>query len=58
MAQSAPPNRLTFSGGWSRQIADGYERQTATGLGLSYGYRVYKYAEIEAGVFTDQNLTK
>src|SRR5438034_9129028 len=51
-AQSVPRNRLTFSGGWSRQIANRYERQTATGFGLSYGYRVYKYAEVEAGVFT------
>jgi len=52
MAQSDPRNRLTFSGGWSRQIGTPFEYLTATGLGLSYGYRVQKYVEVEAGVFT------
>src|SRR5580704_7153259 len=52
-AQSVPRNRLTFSGGWSRQIGgDSFGQPTATGLGLSYGYRVHKYIEAEAGVFT------
>jgi hypothetical protein len=53
-AQSVPRNRLTFSGGWSSQIGgiSFVEHQTATGLGLSYGYRVHKYIEAEAGVFT------
>src|SRR5258708_4232230 len=52
-AQSVPRNRLTFSGGWSHRIG-GYSfgQQTATGLGLSYGYRVHKYVEAEVGVFT------
>ena len=51
-AQSDPRNWLTFSGAWSRQINKSFQQQTATGLGLSYGYRVHKYVEAEAGVFT------
>jgi hypothetical protein len=53
-AQSDPRDRLTFSGGWSSQIGgiSFVEHQTATGLGLSYGYRVHQYIEAEAGVFT------
>ncbi len=53
-AQSAPQNRLTFSGGWTRQVG-GFafeEKQTATGWGLSYGYRIHEYIEPEAGLFT------
>jgi hypothetical protein len=53
-AQDIPRNRLTFSGGWSREIG-GYsytDKHTGTGLGLSYGYRFLKYVEGEAGVFT------
>lgn len=53
-AESVPSNRLTFSGGWSRQVG-GYSfvnKQTATGLGLSWGYRVHEYIEPEAGLFT------
>jgi hypothetical protein len=50
-AQSVPRNRLTFSGGWSRNL-NSFQQETATGLGLSYGYRVHKYVEAEAGVFT------
>jgi hypothetical protein len=53
VAQGVPSSRLTFSGGWSRQLnAPSYETQTATGLGLSYGYRLDKYLEAEAGLFT------
>ena len=52
-AQPVPGNRLTFSGGWSRQVGgDSYETQTSTGLGLSYGYRVHNHVEAEAGLFT------
>ena len=54
VAQEAPANRLTFSGGWTRQIG-GYsfeEKQTATGLGLSYGHRLHRYIEAEVGLFT------
>jgi len=52
-AQSVPRNRLTFSGGWSREVG-GYssEKLTATGLGFSYGYRVHNHIEAEAGLFT------
>jgi len=52
-AQPAPANRLTFSGGWSRQIG-GYaiEHPTATGLGISYGFRAQKHIELEVGLFT------
>jgi len=53
-AQSIPPDRLTFSASWSRQLG-GYsyeEKETSTGLGLSYGYRFQKYVEAESGVFT------
>ena len=58
-AQSVPRNRLTFSGGWSRQVG-GYffqAKQTATGLGLSWGYRAHRYIEPEAGLFTALNPT-
>jgi len=48
-AQPVPRNRVIFSGGWSREIA--YGQETAPGLGLSYGYRIHKYIEPEAGVF-------
>ena len=54
VAQSVPQSRLTFSGGWTRQVG-GYsyvEKETATGLGLSYGYRLHKYVEAEAGLFS------
>jgi hypothetical protein len=53
-AQSAPGNRLTLSAGWTRQVG-GYsfeQKQTAPGLGLSYGYRFHRYVEAEAGLFT------
>jgi hypothetical protein len=57
-AQSAPRNRLTFSGGWSRQIGHhSGEPQTAAGLGLSYGYRVNKYIEAETGLFVAMDPT-
>jgi hypothetical protein len=51
--QPVSRNRLTFSGGWSRDIGGvSFERKSATSLGLSYGRRVWKYAEAEVGVFT------
>lgn len=52
-AQPVPRSRLTLSGGWSRDIGGPYysEKNTAPGLGFSYGYRVHKYIEPEAGVF-------
>ncbi len=53
-AQETPAHRLTLSGGWTRQIG-GYafeEKQTAAGLGLSYGRRFHRYVEAEAGMFT------
>ncbi|HYW46873.1 MAG TPA: hypothetical protein VE959_28660 [Bryobacteraceae bacterium] len=51
-AQPVLQNRMTFSGGWSRQVG-GYSlpKETATGLGLSYGYRIRPHVEVEAGVF-------
>ena len=58
-AQPVPPNRLTFSGGWTRQVG-GYsyiEKETATGFGISYGHRLHKYVEAEAGVFTASDPT-
>jgi len=44
-------NRVTFSGGWSRQL-NGYfgETESATGLGMSYGYRPLRFLELEAGL--------
>ena len=52
--QETPVNRLTFSGGWTRQVGGfGYEpKLTAPGLGLSYGRRLRRYLEAEAGLFT------
>jgi hypothetical protein len=52
MAQSVPRNRLTFSGGWSREVGGlSFSKRTATGLGFSYGYRADKYIEAECGIF-------
>lgn len=51
-AQDSGQNRVTFSGGWSRQIGRSYDPESATGLGLSYGRRFHKFMEAEAGVFT------
>jgi len=56
-AQSAPPDHLTFTAAWSREIG-GYSYEpklTGTGLGLSYGYRFQKYIEADAGMFTALN---
>jgi hypothetical protein len=53
IAEWVPQNRVTFSGGWSREVG-GYSisKRTAAGLGLSYGYRAHKYIDAESGVFT------
>lgn len=52
-AQSISDNRITFSGGWSRQVGGySFEQESAASLGLSYGYRFLKYAEAETGLFT------
>ena len=54
VAQTIPPNRLTVSGGWTRQVG-GYSfepKETAPGLGLSYGYRFNRHIEAETGLFT------
>lgn len=57
-AQTTPGNRLTFSGGWSRETGGfSFRKQTAPGLGISYGCRVRRYLEPEAGVFTALNPT-
>jgi len=52
LSQDEYRNRLTFSGGWSRQVdAFSFQKQTAPGLGLSYGFRVHRHVEAEAGLF-------
>jgi len=51
LAQSVPLSRVTFSGGFATQIKR-YQSESATGLGISYGYRFYKYIEAEGGLFT------
>jgi len=51
LAQSVPVSRVTFSGGFATQIKR-YQSESATGLGISYGYRFYKYIEAEGGLFT------
>jgi hypothetical protein len=57
-AESDPRNRLTFSGGWSRQIGGvSFPKQSAIGLGGSYGYRLNKHVEAEAGLFTTLDPT-
>ena len=58
-AQSTPPQRLTLRGAWSRQFAGWvYQQQkSAPGLGLSYGCRVHRNIELEAGFFTALNPT-
>ena len=50
-AQSWQKNRISVSGGWSRQMfGDPYDHETAPLVGLSYGYRPLKFMEFEAGV--------
>jgi hypothetical protein len=51
-AQSFSRNRLTFSGGWADQIGPSYEGESATSIGLTYGYRPYNHVEFEVGVQT------
>jgi len=51
-AQSFSKNLLTFSGGWANQIGPSYESESATSLGLTYGYRPSHYLEFEAGIQT------
>jgi hypothetical protein len=53
-AQTDPGNRLTFSGAWSTQVG-GYAyapKEDAAGFGLSYGHRILRFVEAEAGLFT------
>lgn len=52
--QTVPPDRLTISGGWTRQFG-GYsyiDKETAPGFGISYGRRFGKFIEAETGLFT------
>jgi hypothetical protein len=52
-AQSDPRNSFTFSGGYARNILSYCcVTDTATSLGATYGYRVFRNLEIEAGVVT------
>lgn len=53
-AQTVPADRLTFSGGWTRQTGGNSfeDKLSATGLGFSYGHRIHKFIEPEVGVFT------
>lgn len=58
-ARETPADRLTLSGGWTREIS-GYSFQgkpTAPGLGISYGHRFHRFIEAEAGLFTALNPT-
>jgi hypothetical protein len=51
LAQSSPRNQVTFGGGWARQLnVPSYVAETATALQASYGYRVIRYIQVEAGV--------
>ncbi len=53
-AQTVPSNEIGVSGGWSRQVG-GYAfepKQTAPGLGISYGHRFHGFIEAETGLFT------
>lgn len=52
-AQSSLPDRLTFSGAYTRQFG-GYSfepKESAPSFGLSYGHRFHRYVEAEAGLF-------
>jgi hypothetical protein len=53
-AQSDPRNGFTFSGGYARSIHSSCcaTTETAASLGATYGYRVFRNLEIEAGVVT------
>jgi hypothetical protein len=51
-AQDMPRSRVTVGGGWSREIG-GFsymEKETAPVLEMSYGYRVWKYLELNVGL--------
>ena len=53
-AQETLADRITFSGGWSHEIDNQRfpTRESATGLGISYGHRFRPWIEAEAGLFT------
>ena len=52
-AQETLADRITFSGGWSHETDNqNFPRETATGLGISYGHRFRSWIEAEAGLFT------
>jgi hypothetical protein len=51
-AQETPRSRVTVGGGWSREIG-GYsytEKQSAPALEMSYGYRAWRFVEVETGL--------
>jgi hypothetical protein len=55
-AQSQLRNSVTFSGGYGRDINSGCcLADTAVSLGASYGYRVLRNLQIEAGIMTALN---
>jgi hypothetical protein len=50
-AQTVERNRITVGAGWARQIfVNTSYRQTAPVIGLSYGYRAFKFMEFQTGV--------
>ena len=51
-AQSPGPNRLSISGGWMKRIRWPNPDYAETGptAGVSYGYRPWRFLELEAGV--------
>src|SRR5438874_1796192 len=52
-AQPLLRNNIAFSGGFGREINPGCcQSDTAVSLGVSYGYRVLRNLQIEAGVVT------
>jgi hypothetical protein len=50
-AQTLQRNEITFSGGEAIQLGTSFERETAVGLGATYGYRILRYMQVETGVF-------
>jgi len=48
-AQGSFRNQLTFGGGWTHEL-NGYEPETAAVLEGSYGYRLRRHLQVEAGL--------
>jgi hypothetical protein len=50
-AQTVERNQISLSGGWTQQVfVNTYDGHAAPTVGLSYGYRPWKFLEFETGI--------